>query len=266
MSLLLAGLLMGCPPADEPSLAAGDGSDSFATRDDCAGVLGGDERCAASSCAEIARTGQGDGIYYIGSGVGSYPVYCDNSIAGGGWQLISARTRDTGSLFGDEICLDDQADCSGTIPAAQIDPDGTLMLLFATADRETWVSLAGLQPPGADGLVDMITLDRTLGEANSCEYPHLCGSMIEPDVALAGNSTNFVPAVTSCKYLWATSGGLYCGAGGDTAEHLLSFNIAPYCDNAGGLDISGQNRDEFGDAACGEPGAIYFKYAQPPRN
>lgn len=228
----------------------------------CADTLGRSAACAALDCAAAVDSSGVSGRYWLRPLADAAPreAYC-TAIAGSGWQLISARRESTGGLFGTQMCLDPNENCSGTIPADQISPDRQLHLLIATHHDATWITLSNLGPPGSDGLLDAITGARPLSESPSCEYPHFCGPVgdIESAMRLADHSPNFTPRYDRCAYIWLTSGGIYCGENGNQDGHVLSINVAPYC-GEGGVELSGTSTDDFGDISCGKPGAIYFRY------
>jgi hypothetical protein len=186
------------------------------------------------------------------------------SLAGGGWQLISSRTQETGALFADAVCVDPGADCSGTIPVAQRTPGVAPDLLFATASGAVWIRLTGLRPPGSDALLDVILLARPLGASESCAYPHYCGSSPDPQLAVHSSSAGFVPRFTTLPSQYSRLGGLWFGNGGGSPHHhvvALSYSVrcAP-----GGLDLSDARNGSEGNVVCGQPGGIYFQYPPPP--
>lgn len=44
-----------------------------------------------------------------------------------------------------------------------------------------------------------------------------------------------------------------------TNNHVVSLSYVAYC-GAGGLDLSDNRDSRLGDVACGQPGALYFRY------
>lgn len=243
-----------------------DGADQDCDGDPTNGVLGDAPACAAADCPAIAGARTQDGVYFIdpdGSGPTTpYQVHCNLSLAGGGWQLVSSRTRYTGVLFADALCLDPGADCSGTIPAAQrvsgVAPD----LLFATSNG-VWLRMTGLLPPGSDALLDVMLLARPLDGSESCEYPHYCGGTLDPQLAVHSSSAGFTPRFTALPSQFARYGGLWFGnGGGGTDDHVVSLNYTAYC-APGGMDFSDARDGRLGNVTCAQPGGIYFRYPPP---
>ncbi len=192
------------------------------------------------------------------------PIQRYNSVAGGGWHLISSRTNDVDALFADARCLDGAENCSGTIPRSQVGAGVAPDLLFATLDGVFWVRLTGLLPPVNDALRDMILLDRPLGVSSSCEYPHYCDRVLDPLLAVHSSSANVTPRFQNLPSQYARYGGLWFGNGGGSIDdHVLSLNYAPYC-QAGGFSISDNSNGQLGNVICGEPGALYFRYETAP--
>lgn len=232
------------------------------------GLLGLSEECPALDCVEIAETGGGDGVFTIDPDAGGvsepYDVYCNNTVAGGGWQLISSRHIDIGALFDSQnMCLEPLDNCSGTIPLSQAYSHDTPDLLFATIDNTTWMQLSGLLRFGLDGLLDIIMGYRILTSSSSCEYPHQCNQSTEPGLHVSAHSENFQPRSHGLSYQWVGYGGLWFSNGGSSgSNHVLSMNYVVYSGTSGGLDISGPDDDAPGNIVRGVPGAMYFRYAR----
>lgn len=230
------------------------------------GLLGLSESCPALDCVELAESGVESGVFTIdpdADGLAEpYEVYCNNAIAGGGWQLISSRHVDVGSLFDvGNLCVEPQENCSGTIPLSQVYEQDTPDLLFATVDDTTWMQLAGLLPFGRDGLLDIITGYRPLTASDSCEYPHQCGQSTDVALHVDAHSDNFQPRDLTLEYQWSRHGGLwFSNGGGGGPDHVLSMNYWAYCDTPGGLHMSSNEDSTLGNVVCGAPGAVYFRY------
>ena len=230
-----------------------------------AGYIGDGFTCSlATSCRDVMRGGGGDDVHTIDpDGDGPAPaseVFCKNSIAGGGWQLISARAGDTGALFALASCLEPAADCSGTIPVAQRLPGTAPELLFATSDDNVWLRMTGLGALGTGALLDVITLARPLSDNASCLSPHYCGEQLDTDLRVAETSPNYTARFTGLTSQYSRLGGLWFGNGGGSREnHTISLNYIPYC-GAGGIAFSDTRDNNLGNVVCDQPGAIYFRY------
>jgi hypothetical protein len=190
----------------------------------------------------------------------SYDVYCEMTIDGGGWQLISVRLSDSDTLFADPLCLAVDANCSGHIPVGQL--AGPPEVLVAPTVGDYWLTLTGFSDPGADGFTDMFTLARGLTNTDSCAYPNYCGSNapLDPDLAVGSHSNNFTPRHMAFGSQAMRYGGFWLGnGGGGPVNHALSMNYGSACGSDGGLDLSGANGMAVGDVQCGADGALYFR-------
>lgn len=241
-----------------------DAIDADCDGDPANGVLGDGPACAAADCVAIAAERAQDGTYFVdpdgAGGTAPYAVHCNLSVDGGGWQLIASRSREVGVLFEDAVCLDPATDCSGTIPGPQRRAGAAPDLLFATLDGAVWIRLTGLSPFGGNALLDVITLVRRLDASDSCTPPHYCGSSPDPALAVHSSSDGYVPRFTSLPSQFARLGGLWFGnGGGGNANHVVSLNYSAYC-GAGGVDFSDGRNTQLGNVACGQPGALYFRY------
>ena len=187
-------------------------------------------------------------------------VWCEQALDGGGWQLISVRYGDVDTLFVDDICLSVDGDCSGTIPAAQIGI-ASPKLLFATLDGDHWLRLAGLDAPGDDGLIDVITLLRPLSDSNSCLYPHYCNVNIDPAIEIEAHSPNWTPRSLTIPAQIGRDGGLWFAEDAGMPEyHVFSFNYPANMACKGGLTLSDNSDATLGNVVCAQPGALYFRY------
>lgn len=219
-----------------------------------------------TSCVDIKAFDPAlpDGAYVIDAdgvgGAGAFEVYCNMTIDGGGWQLVSVRYQDIGVLFADDMCTSIDADCSGTIPGEQLVPGDAPDLLFATTDGVYWLRLTGLNPPGSYSLLDVITLDRVLADTASCTGNHYCNVNIDAGLMVAGSSPNFVPRSVTLPSQFVREGGIWLGNGGGSANHhVVSLNYFNYC-SPSGLQLSDASSLALGDVTCTQPGALYFRY------
>lgn len=228
---------------------------------------------APTSCVDIkAYDGAApDGAYVIdpdgGGGSGPFEVYCNMSIDGGGWQLVSVRYQDIGVLFADAVCTGLETDCSGAIPDAQVVPGMAPDLLFATTDGIYWLRLTGLNPPGSDALLDVITLDRVLADTDDCDDDsaddddHYCGLNLDTGLMVAASSPGYVPRYLTLPSQYVRHGGIWLGnGGGGYDDHVVSLNYGwMYC-NPSGLQLSDASDLSLGNVTCTQPGALYFRY------
>ncbi|MCG8424826.1 MAG: hypothetical protein MJE77_43615 [Proteobacteria bacterium] len=229
------------------------------------GYVGDGSTCTLpASCRDVLLAGYDDGVYAIdprdGGSAQPYDVFCSSSLAGGGWQLISARTSDNGALFAAGVCVDPASDCSGTIPAAQRAPGAAPDILFATTDGLFWLHMTGLSSAGTGALFDVITLKRVLTDNSDCTYPHYCGVTLDTDLQVAAASPGYTPRFNNLVAQYCRLGGLWFGnGGGQPYHHVVSLNYTGYCP-PGGMDFSGPENASLGNVACGQPGAMYFRY------
>jgi hypothetical protein len=187
-------------------------------------------------------------------------VYCNNDLAGGGWQLLSVRTADAGALFAAGICTDPTTDCSGWLPPDQRSPLSAPDLLFATFAGPPWLQVTGLEPAGSDGLVDLPSTVRLLSDNLDCDYPDYCGGAMDPILAVAASSAGYNPRFTVLPQQYVRQGGLWLGNGsGNPFSHVVSLNYGAYC-TTGGLQLSDASSPDLGNVVCAEPGAIWFRY------
>lgn len=217
--------------------------------------------CVEIKAFDVAAT---DGAYVIDvDGVGGaapFEVYCNMTIDGGGWQLVSVRYQDIGVLFADAVCTGIGSDCSGTIPDLQLVPGDAPDLLFATTDGVYWLRLTGLNPLGAYSLLDVIALDRVLVNTDSCTGDNYCSANLDTGLMVAGSSPNFVPRFATLPSQYARYGGIWLGNGGGSgSHHVVSLNYANYC-NPSGLQLSDASAAVHGSVTCTQPGALYFRY------
>ncbi len=241
-----------------------DAVDGDCDGDPANGVLGDAPFCAATDCVAIAAERTQDGAYFVdpdgAGGTAPYSVHCNLSVAGGGWQLIASRSSDAGALFVNAVCLDPATSCSGTIPAPQRLAGAAPDLLMATVNGAVWIRLTGLSPLGSDALLDVIVLARRLDASASCTYPHYCGTSPDPALAVHSSSDGYVPRFTTLPSQFARFGGLWFGnGGGSNDDHVVSLSYVGNC-GAGGLDLSDGRDGRLGNVACGQPGALYFRY------
>lgn len=212
-----------------------------------------------NSCAEIIAQypDASSGVYRI------YPqaipegldVYCEMTIDGGGWQLISARHSGDGVLLGDTVCLTVNDDCSGSIPVEQI---GELApeVLVATLDGDFWFQLGGLVLPGGDGLVDVLSLVRgPILDHGTCLYPHYCGDGPDPNLHISKHSESWTPRFLALPSQHARNGGLWYGNGGGYAQHHV-FHLNYYSSFGLSDDSDDTLSNVVGPYAAG---AIYFR-------
>ena len=218
-----------------------------------------------ASCVEIKAfdDSAASGVYTIDpdgdGGIAALQVYCEMTIDGGGWQLISVRHSDAGALFEDAICTEIDANCSGTVPKEQLG-DTSPELLFATVDAQHWLHLSGLAAPGANALMDVITLDRPLTTTSSCSGSQYCGQNLEP-LVVEGSSDNFTPRFTSLPSQFSRLGGLWFGNGGGSQQHHgVSMNYSVYCGTDGGMELSDSSNAALGNVVCGAAGGLFFRY------
>lgn len=221
------------------------------------------------SCKDLhaAQPALGDGVYAIdpdGAGPNQpFNVYCNMTLDGGGWQLISVRHADSGVLFGNALCTGTGQSCSGTIPASQRVSGVAPELLFATVDSVHWLRVGGLAASGAGALLDVITLQRALTDAGCSSGSNYCLALGAPDpnLQVQASSPNFTPRSTSLSAQYAANGGLCFGNGGcGLGQHVASMNYLTYCGGGGGLDLSSTGNNNVGSARCSAPGALYFRY------
>jgi len=229
------------------------------------GMLGSGADCAGDDCVDLYDDGAPSGVYLIDpDGLGAYEVYCDNDLAGGGWQLISSRTADSGALFDTAICLDPAVDCSGHVPAAQLFTGEAPDVLFALRDGTVWLTVTGLDPTGSDHLLDVLSLDRALTTSTACGYPHYCGPDLDVGLVTLDSSAGYTPRFTTLDSQFSRYGGLWFGDnGGSSDDHVVSLNYYTYgCDAAatGGMHFSDASDGALGNVTCGEPGGIWFRY------
>jgi len=251
------------------------------------GIVNGPEECDGSfdihngcfatcevptSCTDIKAydSTAPDGAYVIdpdgGGGSSPFQVYCNMTIDGGGWQLVSVRYQDIGVLFVDAICTGIGADCSGTIPDAQLVPGLAPDLLFATTDNVYWLRLTGLNPPGSDSLLDVITLDRVLEESDDCipgngiSDDHYCNMNLDAGLMVANSSPTYAPRYITLPAQFVRYGGIWLGnGGGGSDDHVVSLNYGNYCAPTG-LQLSDDSDLSFANVTCTQPGALYFRY------
>lgn len=237
------------------------------------GNLDSADGCFAScvipaSCTEIKAFDPAlpDGAYVIDTdgvgGAGAFEVYCNMTIDGGGWQLVSVRYQDIGVLFADAVCTSIDADCSGTVRDEQLQPGASPDLLFATTDGGYWLRLTGLAPPGSNTLMDVITLDRVLEDTASCGGGQYCDVNLDVGLMVAGSSPNYVPRFVGLPSQFVRFGGVWFGNGGGGADdHVVSMNYGDYCGpSPAGLQLSDASNGALGNVTCTQPGALYFRY------
>ena len=231
--------------------------------DDCDGYI--DEDLVPSSCREVGLENDKakSGVYVIdpdGAGpAAAQQVYCELNLAGGGWQLLSTRYRDASTLFSDTLCLNPEVECSGHLPEVQLKEGATPEVLVTRVDGKAWLILGGLSPSGEGGLVDFMSLALPITELGSCSDPSYCGEARDEDLHVVETS-GFIPHSWELRSQQVRYGGFWMGDGGTSGDyHTVSFNYVPYCGKPGGIDLS-SNEDEAGDMACGDPGALYFRY------
>lgn len=218
------------------------------------------------SCVEIKRADPAatSNAYTIdpdGAGPNkAYGVYCQMTIEGGGWQLISSRYAVEGSLLGDRLCGNPENPCSGKIPMAQV-PSGPSApeLLFSTSDYGYWMLVDNLEPLSADGLLSVLTLNRELTTSSDCTYPHYCYASVDPDLRVATTSANISPSTFPINKQYAYSGGFrFYSEVNEVPTFRMEFNINPCANTALILGyLSSHN------PSCGERGAMFFRFERP---
>lgn len=199
-----------------------------------------------ADCADIMARGLDSGVYTLADG---RAVYCENRIAGGGFQLVSVRQRDEGVLFGDQRCLSTHRSCSGWLTeGAMLTGEGTVLL--ASTDGSYW-----LQMPSDPVLDDFLARRRQLHDTNFCHAPHFCG-LLDRALPVLAHSPNFEPLSELVASLWITSGGL--GLRAPDGGVIAAFNLAPYDGEDGALFIGDRDHGESA-AVNGVPGALFYR-------
>lgn len=199
------------------------------------------------------------GVYTLSPDGNSFEVYCEMEIDGGGWQLLSVRHDTSGVLFASEDCLGVDLNCSSYIRASQIASDPPEVLI-ATLDAEYWLRISGLEPPGSDGLADVLNLQRPLGSQDTCAYPHHCGPALDAELMISASSSSWTPRFSTLPAQFLRQGGIWLGdGGGNPPNHVVSMNYGAFCSSAGGLDLSDNRDSSLGNVVCGVPGAMYFR-------
>ena len=210
-----------------------------------------------ADCADVASAGWPDGVYSLAAGDTEYAAYCENDIAGGGWRLVSARTRDEGALFGEELCLSPTESCSGHLFDHEICESGDGQILLSTAAGEYWLVVSSNSL-----LHEYLARRRELLPENFIDEPHFWGRLSEP-LPVVEHSSNFEPLAKWVAVVGVLSGGLALRA---TEGHIIvAFNQAPFDREDGALYINSVNAGErVGDVVEGEPGALFYR-CQPGR-
>jgi hypothetical protein len=228
-------------------------------------------------CRAVHAEGLPSGVHTIdpdGDGpIFPYDVLCNNDLDGGGWQLISTVYDATsGASFGPQVCLSTDSTCYGWLPVTQQVVGDSPDVLFATVDGSNWLHMGGFSTPGNGGLVDYMSLTRTLDNAScSVTSQNYCWTSAAtfPDTGLfvpAGGwsfAGGFNPRYTSVNRAWYQRGGMYFAKdGGGVNNHLLSFNYDAnaVCGGTSGLDISRSATTGLGTQVCGKPGAMWFRF------
>ena len=150
--------------------------------------------------------------------VAPFDVYCNQTLAGGGWQLVSVTppggvippgSTAPVAFVGPEICLDPAAPCAGHIAPSQVSTAVELAIV-----DESGAYLVLTQFSGAPGsALRYLSLEQTLTTSADCTAPHVCGSAtLDPSLAIATTS-GYPMAYAPPLLQWWRLGGWWIGAG-----------------------------------------------------
>ena len=153
-----------------------------------------------------------DGVYLLSTGGGAPEErWCNQSIRGGGWTLLSVIRPDSTQVVGDAVCrtASAAATCAGRLPEARV--SSATELLIVDAATGAWVVLSGFSTSGA--------LARLAGQAvpTGAECAAGCDAVLDP--ALHVSATSGMPMVHARPMRqWWRFGGWWLGAGEDAGD------------------------------------------------
>jgi hypothetical protein len=185
------------------------------------------------NCASIATSGTVQ-IDVDGSlPAEAFPVYCDQSFAGGGWQLVSvvpqggviAPSTTPVPFLGSANCQDLTTPCAGHIHPSQVTAATEIAILDVTTGE--WLLLT--QFSGSDtSSLRYFSLELAITNSDVCTAPHVCTSAtLDPN--LAATTSGYAMAYAPPLLQWWRLGGWYVGAGpvaGSMTGNVFRTNYA----------------------------------------
>ena len=182
--------------------ACGDGRD-------CSSYACSGGRCvAADSCAALAASGVTvDGVYWIASD-GTEPAerWCNQTIRGGGWTLLSVIRPDATQIVGTSVCTTHSASttCAGRLPPTRV--SASTELLIVDASTGDWIVLSGFSASGALARLAGAPLPTSASCASGCD------AVLDPELHVVATSGAALAHERPLRQWWRF-GGWWMGGG-----------------------------------------------------